>query len=148
MLKILVSFLCIMMMSLSSGLAYSPQDNFVQQNMYELTGAYLGETVDELKQQNLLMTNYYDINYIPLKTVGIEGVILKKETVTNFADNRLCSLVITFDDKDTEKTKKLQAYFINKLGQPTFIDQPTEAEKNLIQHLKHILGKVERIISL
>ena len=125
MFKFLMSFICIMAISLSTVSAYSPQDNFVQQNMYEITGAYLGETVDELKQQNLLMKNYYDINYVPLKTVGIAGVIFKKETVANFADNRLCSLVITFDDKNTEKTKKLQAYFVNKLGQPTFIDQPS-----------------------
>ena len=131
MFKLLMSFICIMMMSLLTVSAYSPQDNFVQQNMYEITGAYLGETVDELKQQNLLMKNYYDINYVPLKTVGIAGVIFKKETVANFADNRLCSLVITFDDKNTEKTKKLQAYFVNKLGQPTFIDQPTENEKKV-----------------
>ena len=58
MFKFLMSFICIMAISLSTVSAYSPQDNFVQQNMYEITGAYLGETVDELKQQNLLMKNY------------------------------------------------------------------------------------------
>lgn len=131
MLKILVSFLCIMMMSLSSGLAYSPQDNFVQQNMYELTGAYLGETVDELHKQNLLTADSIGRNVILLETVDINGVILKKGAIANIANNQLCSLIIEFDNKDIKKTKKVQAYFVNKLGQPTLITQPTEDMKRI-----------------
>lgn len=129
MIKIFMSFVFIMLISLPSVLAYSPQDNFVQQNMYEITGTYLGQTVDELKQQNLLIENSYGVASVPLKTVGIAGVIFKKETIANIANDKLCSLMIEFDSKDIEKTKKLQAYFVNKLGQPTFINQPTEIEK-------------------
>ena len=118
-------------MSLSSGLAYSPQDNFVQQNMYELTGAYLGETVDELHEQNLLTADSIGRNVILLETVDINGVILKKGAIANIANNQLCSLIIEFDNKDIEKTKKVQAYFVNKLGQPTLITQPTEDMKRI-----------------
>ena len=107
MFKLLMSFICIMMMSLSTVSAYSPQDNFVQQNMYEITGTYLGQTVDELKQQNLLIENSYGVASVPLKTVGIAGVIFKKETIANIANDKLCSLMIEFDSKDIEKTKKL-----------------------------------------
>lgn len=131
MIKIFMSFIFIMLISLSSVLAYSPQDNFIQQNMYEITGVYIGETVEELNQQNLLITDSIQGNTIPLKTVGIAGVILKKETIANIADNRLCSLVIVFDRNNIEKTKKIQEYFVNKLGKPTFINQPTEQEKQI-----------------
>lgn len=131
MVKIFISYVVVMMIFFSSALAYSPQDNFVQQNMYEITGAYIGETVEELNQQNLLITDAIQGNTIPLKTVGIAGVILKKETIANIADNRLCSLVIVFDGNKVEKTKKIQEYFVNKLGKPTFITQPTEQEKQI-----------------
>ena len=107
MIKIFMSFVFIMLISLPSVLAYSPQDNFIQQNIYEITGVYIGETVEELNQQNLLITDSVQGNTIPLKTVGIAGVILKKETIANIADNRLCSLVISFDRDNIEKTKAL-----------------------------------------
>lgn len=79
MIKIFMSFVFIMLISLPSVLAYSPQDNFIQQNIYEITGVYIGETVEELNQQNLLITDSVQGNTIPLKTVGIAGVILKKK---------------------------------------------------------------------
>lgn len=126
MLKIFASFICIMVISVSSAFAYSPQDNAIQQTVYEFTGAYLGETYDELNQQYKLKENDIGSIVIPLEIVEINGVIVRQDATAFFTNNQLYSIIIGFDDKDIEKTKKIQAYFVNRLGQPSVITKPTE----------------------
>lgn len=129
MLKTCLLLFSFMIIFSHSVLAYSPQDNPIQQMLYELTGTYLGETYDELNQQDKLKENNIGSTVIPLEMVGINGVIIQKEATVGFCNNQLYLLRIDFDDKDIEKTKQMQNYFINKLGQPTSVTPPPEVYK-------------------
>lgn len=132
MFKVFMSFICIMIISISSVSAYSPQDNPIQQLLYNTAGVYLGETTDELNQQNKLgESKFGGESVVSLENIGFNGVIVRKNATVNFFNNQLYYVGISFDDKDVEKTKKIQTYFISKLGQPTSITQPTDEMKRI-----------------
>ena len=131
MLKTFLLLFSFMIIFSHSVLAYSPQDNPIQQTLYELTGTYLGETYGELNQQNKLKKNNIGSTVIPLEVVGINGIIIHKEAAVDFFNNQLYLLNINFDDKNIEKTKQIQNYFVNKLGQPSSITPPPEVYKKL-----------------
>lgn len=132
MFKVFMSFICIMVISVSSVSAYSPQDNPIQQLLYDTAGVYLGETTDELNQQNKLRESKFGGgSIVSLEDIGFNGVIVRKNATVNFFNNQLYYVGISFDDKNVEKTKKIQTYFVDKLGQPISITQPTEDMKQM-----------------
>lgn len=119
MFKVFMSFIYIMIISISSVSAYSPLDNPIQKLLYDTAGVYLGETTDELNQQNKLgESKFGGESVVSLENIGFNGVIVRKNATVNFFNNQLYYVGISFDDKDVEKTKKIQTYFISKLGQP------------------------------